>query len=435
MNYRRVKRTRKKQLYRMLFFVLLCFGVGYAALMTDLSINGVANVTQSSWNIHFDNLMENQDSTATVDQAASIDTATSISYEVTLTQPGDFYEFNVDVVNEGTIDAMIESVSSKLNGTIIDNSHPLPAYLNYIITYSDGIEIANNHLLAAGDTETYRIRLEFKRDINANELPFTDQSNTIVFEVNYIQKNSASVVRPKRSFSDDSWETIVANIHNNTIPGYYTVGSTKEIELENGFGTHILRISNRSTPSECSITDFSQSACGFVLEFADTITTHIMKDNTTQGGWPGSSMYSYINNMNNSTSIINSIPVVLRNAIIDTKVISGHGSTQGETNFISVDKIYLLSTHELMEDDDGNPNDGIDYYDSAYYSTRQLDYYANNNVKAYSNVSILSKNYQTWWLRSPNLTFNQYFFITGGGNYSTQVPRILYGVSPAFRIG
>lgn len=68
----------------------------------------------------------------------------------------------------------------------------------------------------------------------------------------------------------------------------YTVGDTKEIYLGE-FGTHTLRIANTSTPSECSISEFSQTACGFVLEFTDIITTQSMNtQNTNEGGWPGS---------------------------------------------------------------------------------------------------------------------------------------------------
>ena len=56
----------------------------------------------------------------------------------------------------------------------------------------------------------------------------------------------------------------------------YNVGDTKEIDMGT-YGTHTLRIANKSTPSECSTEGFSQTACGFVLEFQDIITTSKMK--------------------------------------------------------------------------------------------------------------------------------------------------------------
>lgn len=76
------------------------------------------------------------------------------------------------------------------------------------------------------------------------------------------------------------------------------------------------------------------------------------------------------------------MPIQLQNEIIETKVISGHGSEEN-VSFVSTDKLYLLSTHEVW--DDVNKNKNSIYY-TAYNQTRQLDYYANLNV-------LLNKNY------------------------------------------
>ncbi len=190
-----MRRKKKNNFIKILVFLLLCIGIGYAALMTDLSINGVANVTHSSWDIHFDNLVVNQESNAMVDQAANIDTNTSISYEVTLTKPGDFYEFNVDVVNEGTIDAMIESVSSKLNNVEITT---LPNHLEYSVTYEDDIAIAPNQLLEAGNSETYKVRIGYKKDINPEDLPSTDETLNLLFTVTYVQADENAIPKPQQ---------------------------------------------------------------------------------------------------------------------------------------------------------------------------------------------------------------------------------------------
>ncbi|UKI58807.1 MAG: DUF285 domain-containing protein [Clostridium sp.] len=72
------------------------------------------------------------------------------------------------------------------------------------------------------------------------------------------------------TFPTDSWETIAASVKAGNSRGY-KVGETKTIDMGT-YGTHTLRVANTTTPSECSTSGFSQSACGFVLEFADTIT-------------------------------------------------------------------------------------------------------------------------------------------------------------------
>lgn len=136
-------------------------------------------------------------------------------------------------------------------------------------------------------------------------------------------------------------------------------------------------------------------------------------------------MRTYVNN-----DIYNALPTELQSAIIDTKVVSGHGSTAGETNFTSTDKLYLLSSAEVWE--------GGQVYDTATSSTRQLDYYKNLGVTT-SNYSGAIKQYSgsntTWWLRAPDdyFTYNFFFVYTGGGCYATGAGNT-YGVSPAFRI-
>ena len=446
-----MRRRKNNHLFILLLLVVIGLGIGYAFLSQDLTINGTGKVTANNWNIYFDNLVFNSGNVdlSTGDSAAVINptTLTDVTYTITLQKPGDFYEFTVDVVNDGSIDAMIGSVSNKLGGVEIDATHPLPNYLNYSVTYSDGIAIAPNHLLEHGENETYKVRLEYRKDITANDLPSTNQTLTINFSVEYVQadENAVPVVNPV-SFSTDSWDTIVAAIKRGKTSAYH-VGDTKTIELGNSLGTHTLRIANMSTPAECSTEGFSQTACGFVLEFADIITTHRMNpayDNGTVGtgsvgGWPASEMRTYLNNTNDSTSIINSLPTVIKNAIIDTTVVSGHGPTSGETNFTSTDKLYLLSSHEVWEDIDGDTNNGPDYYDTAYNNTRQLDYYQAQGVTT-SNYSRAYKLYSGssyyWWLRSAISNDTARFFgVTVTGEWYDYNSLAVSGVSPAFRIG
>ena len=231
--------------------------------------------------------------------------------------------------------------------------------------------------------------------------------------------------KPKEpeSFATDSWSTIAKAVKDNNI-SKYNVGDTKTIDMGT-YGTHTVRIANTSTPSECSTDGFSQSACGFVLEFTDIITTHKMNDTSTNvGGWPETSMRTFINN-----DIYNSLPFVLKNVIVDTTVISGHGSTSGEENFISTDKLYLLSTAEIWAQ--GN-TDNITT-DSARDVTRQLDYYKNLKTDTV-NYSPAKKN-DDWWLRtssSNNVNFFLYVLIDYWYNGPSYAP---LGVSPAFRIG
>ena len=227
------------------------------------------------------------------------------------------------------------------------------------------------------------------------------------------------------SFATDSWKTIIKAVRNNNI-GKYNVGDTKTVDLGT-YGTHTLRIANTSTPSECSTSGFSQTACGFVLEFADIITTHKMNDTDTNvGGWPATSMRTFVNN-----DIYNAIPSEIKNAIIDTTVVSGHGSEDTE-NFTSTDKLYLLSPKEIYTDFSHT-------YDTAKDLTRTLDYYTAQGVTTSNYIGAIKKNGTNvyyWWLRAADSYNNiDFLCVHPSGYYINFNANIADGVAPAFRIG
>ena len=229
------------------------------------------------------------------------------------------------------------------------------------------------------------------------------------------------------TFSTDSWATIVSSVKAGNTRGY-KVGETKTIDLGTTYGTHTLRIANTTTPSECNASGFSQSACGFVLEFADIILYKEFNSSTSNtGGWSSSELRTFINN-----DIYNALPVDLRNIIIDTIVVSGHGKSDS-TNFVTTDKLYLLAPKEIF-------SNWSNSYDTAKSLTRTFDYYISVGVTT-SNYSGAKKYKGTsayyWWLRSAYSTSNSDFFRVNrsGGWSGSNTATAANGVSPAFRIG
>ena len=226
------------------------------------------------------------------------------------------------------------------------------------------------------------------------------------------------------SFAEDSWDTIVSAVQAGSTENYH-VGDTKEVDMGT-FGTHTIRVANTSTPAECSTAGFSQTACGFVLEFADIIATRGMNStNTNAGGWPATSMRTYVNN-----DIYNALPSELKNGIIDTTVVSGHGSSDS-ANFTSTDKLYLLSTKEVWGKE-GTSN--VIHYDTTDAYTRQLDYYKAQGVTT-SNCLGAMKN-GSWWLRAANSNdSSSFYYVTTNGDWNYNYASSSHGVAPAFRIG
>ena len=94
--------TDRKTLYVVLSIVMvsvLTLTVVYAALSTILQINGQAEVSAANWDIHLDNVVLNSSSATTT--APTITDPKTATFSTTLTTPGDFYEFTIDVVNNG----------------------------------------------------------------------------------------------------------------------------------------------------------------------------------------------------------------------------------------------------------------------------------------------------------------------------------------------
>ena len=426
-----MKRNRQNWMILLFGIAILSITLGYAYLHTDLSINGITNVSSANWNIYWNNIQYGSDNVTDVTTPATIQSgSTEVMFSVNFAEIGDTYEFTVDAVNDGTMNAMVDTVTSGVYAANGTTAKDLPAYLDYVVAYSDGVAIEQNHLLEAGKTETYKVRVHFKDETTASQLPDTADNFVFKFSVAYVQATSSAVTRPVANFSTDSWDRIVSTVHN----GFdaYSVGDTKTVDM-GSLGTHTLRVANTSTPAECATAGFSQTACGFVLEFADVVTTLRYADNSAMD-WPNSEIRTYIN-----SDIYNALPAVLKNAIIDTISVTGHRYGV-EENHITMDKVYLLSTHEVCEDVDENEYGGIDYMDAAYNNTRQLDYYQAQGVTT-SNYARAIKQYNgtnyVWWLRG------HIFFLMTEGTFSVNDDGSNYGyhhtmvkgVSPAFRIG
>ena len=210
-------KNKKKRKTLLLVLLLLGISIGFAALSTTLKINGTTNITKNTWKIYWENKSVNQEGVSTTAPTLSAEqgkTALTIAtWSVSLGKPGDFYEFTINAVNEGSIDAMISE--DGITTTITPGSGSpaqLPSYINYTITYEDGAEIEPYHLLAKADQSTtpvtptkeaYKVRVEFTDDITVeqmNNIPVGGYSYTFNTEATYVQADEHAI--PAR----DTWD-------------------------------------------------------------------------------------------------------------------------------------------------------------------------------------------------------------------------------------
>ena len=386
-----------------IIIAIILMSIGFAAVSTTLIINGNANISENEndFSVIFTAAsLDGNDvySTAVDDTKKTITFTTSelktlnqtsiLTYEVTNNSSN--YDANVSVTcvpKEGTT-AKYTSIKNKLDNdaTVVKAKSSVNGTLTVTLD-----KVATESV-----TEEYTCKLEFnavERDTIGKEIP---------------------------AFQKDSWATIAANVKSGNT-SKYNVGDTKEVDLGE-LGKHTVRISNMS---ECTNGETSETACGFVVEFADIITKHNINSTITNiGGWKDSEIRRYINH-----DVFYSLPTDLQNVIVSTKVVSGHGNTSGETNFETQDKLYLLSIEEIYN---------VEASDTSLGTSKQLDYYKQLGVSE-TNYNDLIKQYNSnntgWWLRSAfNLDKKGFLYVSIFGTFSDSYADSIAGISPAFKI-
>ena len=392
----------------MLIVAIILMSIGFAAISTTLIINGNAKVS------------ENQDDFLVIFTAATLDGKDVYSSVVDDTKK---------TINFTTSELKTLNQTSVLNYEVTNNSANYDAEVQVNCKVKDGTTAKYTSI--KNELEGNVTKVLAKESVNgtltvtlnktATEEVREEYVCTLTF--NAVERNTVGVELTQ--FQKDSWSTIASNVKNGNTSSY-NVGDTKEVDLGT-FGTHTVRIANMSACTN----ETSETACGFVVEFANIITEQSFNStNTNVGGWRDSELRTYVND-----TIYNALPSELQNVISSTKVISGHGSKNGEINFETQDKLYLLSAHEVWEDGTSNQ---ISTNDTSYNNTKQLDYYKNQGVTTSSYAGAIKQyngNDYYWWLRSAaSSTASRFLYVYADGYWGNVTASHSVGVSPAFRI-
>lgn len=186
-----MKKEKKDKKYLILIVLLLLFtvSIGYAVLSRNYNFNGLINVKGNAWDItppDPGDITEEPVDPANPPQV-DVDPDTgdvTISYKATLEEPGDIYTLTVPIKNNGTIDAVLQTVTTTPLTT------EQQEYLTYSITAEDGSALQGKDLVAS--TGEIRVKITVKyRDDNQEKIPTTDvtgiQLKTIL---NFVQKTN-----------------------------------------------------------------------------------------------------------------------------------------------------------------------------------------------------------------------------------------------------
>ena len=177
----------RKTLYLVLSIVMISvftLSIAYAAMSAVLEIHGNSEVVASSWDIHLDNVEVKSGSVSA--NTPSISGTSSLSFDVELNTPGEYYEFTVDVVNDGSIDAMIDSVVKTPELTTEQAK-----YIKYEITYENGESISTKQTLKKGTTTPIKVRVEYRKDLVSSDLPSGATELSLKLTLVYVQSDGS----------------------------------------------------------------------------------------------------------------------------------------------------------------------------------------------------------------------------------------------------
>lgn len=159
--------------------IALCLGVffmsvGYSILMSELKINGKANIT-STWDIRITGIT----TSSTVGGAYNVETptytATTAKFHVSLVNPGDSMTYTVTIQNKGTLKAEVDNIDVSESGT------------DAIIYTVSGIN--NFTAIAAGETVTFTVTAKYNPNVVADPV---QRMKKLTVDIDWVQYNESA---------------------------------------------------------------------------------------------------------------------------------------------------------------------------------------------------------------------------------------------------
>ena len=182
------KKNRRKSIIIAALVLLFIVTIGYAALTAQLQVDGTTKIKGNTWDVHLGNIANVSSQGATVTTAPTLSNNNqTVTFNVTLAKPGDYYEFTVDAINAGGINAKLANAPTLTGLTTAEQK-----YATYTVTYNNVAATsvaAGDTLPATGtNTKTIKVRVEFKSDVANADLPASDVTLTnLSLTLNYIQ--------------------------------------------------------------------------------------------------------------------------------------------------------------------------------------------------------------------------------------------------------
>ena len=148
-----------------MIFILSIVTVTYTFNSKIIDIVGFTGVyRETSWKVDFDNISLDREGSIYVEDISASNTSIK-DFDITFIRPGDAFTIRLDIVNNGTLDAKLETfkisniVCTYNNGSSADDY--CDKHISYSIKYKDGSGIKKDDVLKAGETKTVIFKMSY----------------------------------------------------------------------------------------------------------------------------------------------------------------------------------------------------------------------------------------------------------------------------------
>ena len=176
---RKISRTNRNYIIIGLCAILVIMGVGYAAFQSQLKISGTSNIG-ANFNVKITSITPNS-IVGMAEDKPEITTYndTSATFGVSLKSPGDSITYDITIENQGTIDAILKTITK----TDTNNSA--------ILFETSGVN--ENDELKVGETATMKVKVTYNPEVTSQP---TDLDSTLNVELDY-EQSTGEVVPPE----------------------------------------------------------------------------------------------------------------------------------------------------------------------------------------------------------------------------------------------
>ena len=159
--------------------VIVFMSIGFAALSSQLTINGNATISDT-WNVQITNIEKKEGSTGVTETSQPTHTATTANFNVSLKEPGDYAIYTVTVKNTGSLDAVLTTITET-------EGEGGSAAIKYTVTPAAGSEQGSDLPKTTG-THTFDVKVEYLSTAVGENAPEANASKSLSVTLDYNQK-------------------------------------------------------------------------------------------------------------------------------------------------------------------------------------------------------------------------------------------------------